>query len=208
MRPAKGRHASFQPSARALGLKMLGSYEQVPPFRFRRKKIFDVVESGIVYRGRLYRWNEITDFQRSRGVGFIECSDGTRCRIQMNSFRRVGERRRLSWSGDNPTFRELASYWFEKRVDSRMSPKMEPIKSRISELEKALDSASDPDEVDRLGRKFMRLNREYVQLQLAYPDEIRAEFERVRQKRRKEHSLVILIVVILLVFSGLATWID
>lgn len=185
---------------------MLGRYEQFPPFRFQREKVFSVVDDGIEFQGRLYKWNQIEGFRDFKGIGFIEFSDGARCRIHMRSFRRMGERRRGSWFGHNATYRELSAYWLSKRMEAVKPPRMKTLESELSRLREAIDSASGDEEVDRLGRKFMRANTEYLQLQLRYPEEMGAEFERIRQRRRKKDNRVTIIAVVLLVALGLANW--
>ena len=175
---------------------MLGSYEQVPPFGFRRKKVFDVVERGVEFRERLYEWNEIRDFQAISGIGSINFTDGTRCRIHMNSFRKQGERGHLSLFGGNPTFRNLAGYWYKKKLESLKSPKLEEVKSEITQLTDVLDSASNPDDVSRIGRKLTQANKEYLDLQVNYLKELDAEYEKFRGKQRIRIAMIFLALLI------------
>lgn len=175
---------------------MLGSYEQVPPFGFRRKKVFDVVDRGIEFGGRLYEWKEIRGFQAVGGIGSIDFADGTRCRIHMNSFRKEGGRRHLSLFGGNPVFRELAGYWYRKKLESLKSPRLEVVQSEIAELADALDSASDPDSVSELERQLMRANNSYLELQANYLYELDAEYERLRRKQRNSVTMIVVAVFV------------
>ncbi len=163
---------------------MLGSYEQVPPFGFRRKKVFDVFEHAIEYQERLYEWKGIKGFQASQGIGFIDFTDGSSCRIHMNSFRKQGERGHLSLFGNNPTFRKLAGYWYKKKLAALNSPKLEAVESEITELTDALNSASNPEDISRIGRELLRANNEYLQLQVTYLDNLDAEYKKFRRKQR------------------------
>lgn len=174
---------------------MLGSYEQVPPFGFRRKKLFDVLEDGIVFRGRLYGWDEIMDFQRVGGVGTIRFADGARVGIQMNSFRKEGERCPMSLFGDNPAFRALNSYWYRKKLESLQSPKLKNLSSEIESLANELQSASDPGEVSRIERDLMRAHQEHVRLGLKYLDDLDDEYERLRRKDRRRMALMIVTII-------------
>lgn len=173
---------------------MLGSYEQVPPFGFRRKKVFDVVERGVEFRERLYEWTEIMDFQAVKGVGSIHFADGTRCRIHMNSFRKKGGRGSISLFGGNTAFSELARYWYKKKLASLKPPGLAVAESDINELGGALVSASDPDDVSRLECQLTRANEDHLELWKSYLGELDAEYERLRLKQRNSVTMIIVVV--------------
>lgn len=181
---------------------MFGSYEQVPPFGFRRQKIINVVEHGIEYRERLYEWKEINDIRAFRGRGVIDFTDGSRCKIHMNSFRKEGARGPLSLFGDNLAFRELAGYWCKKQLESQRSPKLYVVESEIAELTDLLNAASNPDDISRIGTELMRANKEYQELQLSYINNLESEYEKFRGKRRIRGSILVIILVIMIVTIG------
>lgn len=182
---------------------MLGSYEQVPPFGFRRKRVFDVVGDGIVFRGRLYDWAEIMDFQRVGGVGTIRFADGARVGIHLNSFRKEGERSPMSLFGDNPDFRALNSCWYRKKIESLQSPRVKKLSSEIESLANELQSASDPGEVSRIERDLIRAHQEHVRLSLKYLDDLDDEYERLR---RKDRGRMALMIVAIIAFTLVIAW--
>lgn len=183
---------------------MLGSYEQVPPFGFRRKKLFDVVENGIVFQGPLYEWTEITEFQKVGGVGTIRFADGARVGINMNSFRKEGARSQLSLFGDNPAFRALTGFWHRKKHESLQSPRLRNLSSEIESLANELQSASEPGEVTKIENNLMRAHQEHVRLSLKYLDDLDDEYERLR---RKDRVRMILMIITIIAFTLVIAWI-
>lgn len=170
---------------------MFGLYEQVPPFGFRRKKVFSVVERGIEWRGRLYEWSEITDFQAFHGVGLITFSDDSKCRIHMNSFRRNGERGRISFLGHNAAFNELAKHWHKEKLEKLKSPRWRASEAEVFELADALQSASDPNDIAKIEEELTRANREFIGLQTSYVSALDSEYKKLRRSDQKRFAIMV-----------------
>lgn len=178
---------------------MIGNYEQVPAFGFRRKKVFEVVDQGIQYRGQLYKWSEIKDFKKSHGIGYIYFNNGDKCRIHMNSFRKQGQRGHISLFGDNPTFNKLAGHWYGKKLELLKPPKLKQVESELTYLADALDSASSPDEISRIERMLSKVNNEYLQLNIQYLNHLDAEYKKFSKKQKIRLAMVIILAVFVVI---------
>jgi len=183
---------------------MNGSYEQVPAFRFKRRKVFEVVDQGIVLAGRTWEWREIKDISHFKGVGSIRFYGRPSLRIHMNSFRKTGEKGHFSLFGDNPTFNKLRSHWIGNRLEQNLLRNPEYVQLQqeadqlLSGVEQLTESLSEEDAVkaaEKIGRKIALKHLKMRDISVI---EAKRHYNELRDERRKKDAVLLPILVIVI----------
>jgi len=138
---------------------MLGIYEHKRWFRY--EPVLEVREEGIECLQHLYRWGEIENVRRYRaprgaGYGSFLFSDGAKRIVNLRTFRKKGDKLRVSFFGDNQTFDALKKYILRQHLESLKDPGIIHLEKEIDDLQdelSALDASSDSATVEK------RLNR-------------------------------------------------
>ena len=177
---------------------ILGGYEQVPRFGFWRKPVFEVTEHGIQYRNHTYKWAEILEISAHRGFGMIKLSKDVKCTIHMNSFRKIGERAKVSLFGDNSAFDALRSHWIQARAHAELSQRIGPIQDEIDVLMADYDKC---DELSECTEMRKGINQKVLDLRRAY-DEFIEEKTREHLKRSRWRFFILFLLLIYLVISA------
>ena len=161
-------------SVEPLGLNVriqyvIGIYEHRGLFRRDYETAFEVRKEGVFYRQHLYAWGDIKYIRRNKtsgsaGHGALVFTDGVKCVVNLDTFRKKNEESRISFLGNNHAFDQLREYFLDRKMESFRDPRMDVLNSELEGLFKQLKESNGDDETARIMKTIARVRTEYTQL--------------------------------------------
>jgi hypothetical protein len=154
---------------------MLGVYEHKRWFRY--VPVLEVREEGIWFRRHIYTWDTIENVRRHRshgsaGYGTVLFSDGAKCCVNLRTFRKKGEKCRVSFLGENTTFDALNTYILQQNLESLKDPRIRHLENEIDKLEEALRESDGNENLTAMERRLMAAIDEKLRLDNLYHETV------------------------------------
>lgn len=187
---------------------MNGIYEHRRWFHRQYEPVLEVSKEGVLCHQNLYSWGDIEDVRRysgtgSTGSGILVFKDGTRCFLNLQTFRKKGEEGRISFLGANQVFDQLRNHLLRKKMESLKDPRIDELQQQLDKLESELAIADGKTDMSIIEKEIVQLTREQLRLNNLYLDKLKQQGEEGRSKKMVKLALIVCILAAIVMFRWL-----